>query len=40
MKAYQSWMELSSRIRSGKTIDAENQRIIRSEVGRWKDVLK
>lgn len=40
MKAYQSWMEHSNRIRSGKSIDSENQRIIRNEAERWKDVLK
>lgn len=40
MLAYQSWMELNSRIHSGKSIVVENQWIIRNEVGHWKDVLK
>ncbi len=40
MKAFQSWMECSKRLRLGKTIDCENQRVIRNEVERWKEVFK
>lgn len=40
MKAFQSWFELANRLQSGKTVDAENQAIIRNETERWKEVLK
>lgn len=40
MKAFQTWMELSKRLRCEKTIDAENQRIIRKQAERWREVLK
>ena len=40
MKAFQDWVEFSSRLRLGKTIDCEKQRIIKNEVERWKEVFR
>lgn len=40
MRAYQSWRECNQRLRLGKTIDSENQRIIQSETERWREVFK
>lgn len=40
MKAFQSWKECSLRLEMGKTIDAEHQKMIQAEVGRWQEVLK
>lgn len=40
MNAFDSWVELSLRLKSGTTIDAENQRVIDSETRRLSEVLK
>lgn len=40
IKAAISYRELSQRLKSGKTIDDENQRIIKSETEHWYEVLK
>lgn len=40
MKAFQNWVEFSTRLRLGVTIDCENQRIIKQEVERWREVFK
>lgn len=40
MNAFDSWVELNTRLKSGTTIDAENQRVIDSETRRWTEVLK
>ncbi|XP_043469454.1 zinc finger MYM-type protein 1-like [Leptopilina heterotoma] len=40
MKAFQSWVEFAQRLSKNKTIDSENQRIIKNEVKRWIEVLK
>lgn len=40
MTAFQSWKECSLRLEMGKTIDAEHQTMIQSEVERWQEVLK
>ncbi|XP_051170468.1 zinc finger MYM-type protein 1-like [Leptopilina boulardi] len=40
MKAFQSWVEFAQRLSKDKTIDSENQRIIKNEVKRWTEVLK
>ncbi|CAG9831340.1 unnamed protein product [Diabrotica balteata] len=37
MKAFQSWKECSLRLEMGKTIDAEHQKMIQAEVGRWQE---
>ena len=40
MKAFQSWMELSKRLKASKTIDDENQQLIKNETERWTEILK
>lgn len=40
IKATQSWQELSHRLHLNKTIDEENQRLIRAETEHWNEVLK
>ncbi|GBM71086.1 Zinc finger MYM-type protein 5 [Araneus ventricosus] len=37
MRAYQLWMDFSKRVRLGRT---ENQRVIKMEVERWREVFK
>lgn len=40
MRAFQDWDECNKRIRTHKTIDRENQKMIESEAERWREVLK
>jgi len=40
MEAFQNWVEFNTRLRLGATIDSENQRIIKQEVKRWREVFK
>ena len=40
MRAFTSWMEYSQGLKANKTIDAENQRLIKNEAERWTEVLK
>lgn len=40
MKAFQSWTEYNLRLSKDKTIDSENQKIIKNEIRRWTEVLK
>lgn len=39
LEAVRSWFELSRRLKSSHTIDAESQRIINSEINHWNEVL-
>lgn len=40
LRAHQTWIEFSSRLKSKKTIDDSNQRILESEKKYWNAVLQ
>jgi hypothetical protein len=40
MRTFQLWTELYQRLRLGKTINVENQKIIENEARRWTEVFK
>lgn len=40
MKCFQSWVEYNKRLQLNKTIDLENQRLIRKKADCWKKVLE
>ncbi|XP_048513422.1 zinc finger MYM-type protein 5-like [Athalia rosae] len=39
-KAFQQWKEFDSRLKIGRTIDAEHQRVMENEIKHWREVLK
>ena len=40
LKSHQKWVELSTRLGSANTIDAETQRILNSETRHWTNVIE
>ncbi|XP_054276742.1 52 kDa repressor of the inhibitor of the protein kinase-like [Macrosteles quadrilineatus] len=40
LQAYGDWKELATRLQTGRTIDAENQKCIKAEAEKWRSVLK
>ncbi|XP_054276760.1 52 kDa repressor of the inhibitor of the protein kinase-like [Macrosteles quadrilineatus] len=40
LQAYGDWKEQATRLQTGRTIDAENQKCIKAEAEKWRSVLK
>lgn len=40
LQAYEDWKELATRLQTGRTIDADNQKCIKAEAEKWRSVLK